>query len=351
MGKYDCAVCGRNVRSIPPNERRWAAGHWFCSHSCWLDYESRASRKGVTSKPKRRHKWRRRAGWTVGIIVALFIGLLITAAFVPAPSTNPTASKASAATGGAIHVGTYQVVINVKTPVPEVQSAVYQIRTFDQQSGTFTGRGKTGAYPFYSLTGKVSGSSIKLHVVGLGSGAVAEEKGAILANGGARGTFTESYGYSGTWTMTPPSAAARGTRLRPIPFGSSALVVGGQWRMKINSVTRNANKDFKQQPSPGARFVVVSATAKYVGGGSTQTYTLGVQMHLIGKHGASYQANEGCYPPRRIDREASVFSGRSITGQACFEIATNDVSTLRLYVGDSTFGNAPEADSVWFALT
>ena len=49
-----------------------------------------------------------------------------------------------------------------------------------------------------------------------------------------------------------------------------------------------------------------------------------------------------------IEMDEAIFSGRSLHGNVCFQVAKNDVSSLRLYV-EPTYeqGDVP---SVWFAL-
>lgn len=73
-----CAVCGRNLREA--DEPRRDGKRWFCSQSCFLQAAS-----STQTKWKSRPKWRRRIGWTAGVIVALFVGLIALGAAIGAP--------------------------------------------------------------------------------------------------------------------------------------------------------------------------------------------------------------------------------------------------------------------------
>lgn len=86
-----CANCGRSLRDV--DEPRRQGKHWFCSQSCFLQAES--SGGGTKWKPRRR--WRRRVGWTVGIVVVLFIGLIVLGAIVGTKKTTPKANQVNSA--------------------------------------------------------------------------------------------------------------------------------------------------------------------------------------------------------------------------------------------------------------
>jgi hypothetical protein len=49
--------------------------------------------------------------------------------------------------------------------------------------------------------------------------------------------------------------------------------------------------------------------------------------------------------------DSDVFSGRTVRGNVCFEIASNDAGSLRLYVDPpSTLSGRPLDKRAWFAL-
>lgn len=244
--RHQCASCGRDVRDIPDSVRRFEAGSWYCSQSCFLAYESSASRSSIRARTPKRRSWRRKLGLTLGGILGVLVILAVIGALVGGPSTSTTASTR------------------------------------------------------------------KLH-------------------------------------RTRPNHPRLGTPLRPVPQGRTALVYDRKWSMKVDVFRRNANDFVSHHPAPGAQLVLVTLTMKYLGGGSAGSETLNLDLHLIGKHEASYSANDGCYPPRMVNRQQAVFSQQSISGNACFEVAKNDLSSLRLYVGQTRDGK-PTVGSTWFAL-
>src|SRR5690242_7105533 len=89
--RSECANCGRDVRSLPDTERRFEDGRWFCSQSCFLAHESSAARNISPRKPTRpRRKWRRRLGWTLGVVMLVFAGLAALGAVVAPPEGETT---------------------------------------------------------------------------------------------------------------------------------------------------------------------------------------------------------------------------------------------------------------------
>jgi hypothetical protein len=144
------------------------------------------------------------------------------------------------------------------------------------------------------------------------------------------------------------------TRVRPIPLGRSAAV-GGGWYLRIMAVDWNAQAEIDAVPNqiqyrspvpPQAREVMLAVAYSYRGGGqSNATVDFADRVFAIGKHKAPYSWASGlnaCGPGSVIlpapdaqvdvEREANLFSGTTISGHICFEVAANDVSTLRLYV-------------------
>jgi len=155
-------------------------------------------------------------------------------------------------------------------------------------------------------------------------------------------------------TFVPP-----GDRLNPYPLGTSVLVAEG-WRLKVNSAIINADTqveavtdqygDHLNPPPPaGAQYTLVNATMTYVGGGSSgvAAYVLGYAV-IKGAGNAGYAPDWQCTPPSPdLGAVGDIYSGQSATGNLCYEIASNDASTLLL----SALGTNGQADqTVWFAL-
>jgi hypothetical protein len=94
---------------------------------------------------------------------------------------------------------------------------------------------------------------------------------------------------------------------------------------------------------------MVGISLEYIGGGSMSFTNIGPRIHVIGKHNAPYDTY--CTPPHAINGSGlneHVFSGHTLTGNLCFEVAKNDVTTLRLYVDPLNYPT--RGNRVWFAL-
>jgi hypothetical protein len=48
--------------------------------------------------------------------------------------------------------------------------------------------------------------------------------------------------------------------------------------------------------------------------------------------------------------DKQVFSGHGLSGNICFEIASNDASSLRLYLDPTYSSSSADGGRVWFAL-
>ena len=99
---------------------------------------------------------------------------------------------------------------------------------------------------------------------------------------------------------------------------------------------------------------MIGVSLRYLGAGSSSTES--VVIIAIGSHDAAY-------PGQDCDRSGLVeglvvFSGQAATGKVCFVIASNDATTLRLFVKTTpnTFQRSPSllnpniGKTVWFAL-
>lgn len=153
---------------------------------------------------------------------------------------------------------------------------------------------------------------------------------------------------------------APGTQANPIQVGHAWPVRDG-WRMKVGSVTANANAQvlaaannasFAQVP-PGAQDFMVSISATYTGGGSGDLSTgLVGLVETVGAHNAIYDTNTTPCPgsawpsPSLQNTEQQVFSGQSVTGNVCYLIAANDAASLVMFV----YSGANDQNRIWFAL-
>jgi hypothetical protein len=110
---------------------------------------------------------------------------------------------------------------------------------------------------------------------------------------------------------------------------------------------------------------MVALSARYVGGGKslfggTDLPSVTKRIKAVGIHRAEYDLQSGlnrCGPfdvhlpkPDLQANQSDVFSGRTVRGNVCFEIASNDATTLRLYVEPPTSFSGKTGNGVWFAL-
>ena len=141
-----------------------------------------------------------------------------------------------------------------------------------------------------------------------------------------------------------------GNHLNPYPIGTAVTTSGG-WRVKVNSATIDATAEVEavhNQPPPpaGAQYSLVNLTMTSVGGGSADLGDfLSSQQQM---QGSAKYTPDACEPPQPdLGTVGQVSSGTTVTGNLCYEIATNDAPTLML-TGYVETGNGDR--QVWFAL-
>jgi Divergent InlB B-repeat domain len=143
-------------------------------------------------------------------------------------------------------------------------------------------------------------------------------------------------------TFAPPGS----TRANPIPLGQTAPIADG-FRLKVVSATPDAQLSV---PAPvGAQNFVVLLTATYDGGGKGGLLPLINNLDARGTHNATYTTYEnGCHaplpPPTLGESGFDIFSGQSVTGNICWQIARNDATSLVLFIGSGF------THTTWFAL-
>ena len=191
-------------------------------------------------------------------------------------------------------------------------------------------------------------------------------------------------------TEEPQNGSSGDGRDDATPLGQSAAV-GGGWRLRVLRVTPNANRlvvaaeskrmeghsvgqaaprlcdpDYpcSTPPPKGAQDFMVLVSLTYAGGGKDSVDAIVSNgIHVIGAHNVSYDVNSySCgdvWPTPSLQYVDTIYSGRTVRGNICFQIAANDASSLKLYTGpplDAPSGNyfidLPEGmkERVWFAL-
>lgn len=136
------------------------------------------------------------------------------------------------------------------------------------------------------------------------------------------------------------------TSANPIPLGHGVRFKDG-WVVRVVSTTIDATAEIvalsgNSPPAPGAQYALLNLSATYEGAGSS---ALGEnRFEAVGSHNFSY---DYCYqglPPPVLPLYATVFSGQTVAGNICYEIASEDADVvhLRAYGGSGAY--------VWFAL-
>jgi hypothetical protein len=156
------------------------------------------------------------------------------------------------------------------------------------------------------------------------------------------------------------SHGALGSRTHPVPIGRAFSIAGG-WRLKVVSVIPNATQAIlavrdtgggaNVAPPHGAQDFLVLVEATYTAGGSGNPASLDDSLEAEGAHNALYtDGNNGCgalpSPPAFGDSYSDVFSGQTVRGHVCWQIASNDAASLKLDA-------VPEPGAqggIWFAL-
>jgi hypothetical protein len=145
-----------------------------------------------------------------------------------------------------------------------------------------------------------------------------------------------------TEKFLPPGS----TSANPIPFGHS-FAFGDGWSFAVRSVTMDATAQIvaipgNAPPPPGAQYTMLNVTATYAGRGHSSfddSHGLGV----IGAQNVAYGSCSQQLPPPTFDPYRDVYSGTIISGNVCFQIASNDADSL-LFFSDSYNSRT------WFAL-
>jgi hypothetical protein len=125
-----------------------------------------------------------------------------------------------------------------------------------------------------------------------------------------------------------------------VPLGHTADI-GGQWTLQVDSARCTAAGS--QQ---AARLVTLSVVLGYRGSGESVAPLDQERLPYVeGRHNALYQW-QSC-GGNDLERQGALgggirmFSGAQQHAQMCFEVAANDVSTLRLHLRRVPFSGSP----------
>ncbi len=191
----------------------------------------------------------------------------------------------------------------------------------------------------------------------------------LIASLAGYGTKSKSNNSVGQQHQAVASVSHRNTQDNPVPLHANGGAYDG-WQLRITSVTPKAVSLLGTQtqtvPVHGQEFMV-SVSARFSGGGHTAVRDLFRRMYVLGSHNVFYLADSGdlncsTTPPKHQEHvsrplnEATrdVFPATTVKGHLCFQIATNDVASLVLYVDPPGCNKSKTTDTctrhVWFAL-
>ena len=138
-------------------------------------------------------------------------------------------------------------------------------------------------------------------------------------------------------TPTPtPKPPVQGTRENPIALGKE-VALGDGWRMKVDSANPDATAaildydSFNDPPVAGRQYFLVHVTVTFTGQGS-DIFEGSFRLRAVGAAALGYSGFEnGCGDIPDELSENEVFTGGTISGNACWEVRSNDAASLVLY--------------------
>jgi hypothetical protein len=182
-----------------------------------------------------------------------------------------------------------------------------------------------------------------------------DRSGLLLAVSSGPGSEPVFYSFTarGSNEVTPPepppapSGGGPGTRGTPILLGEAADV-GGSWLVRVDRVTRHAERDlvgsnpFNEPPVNGA-FTLAEITAVYTGPGESDA--LDMRFNAVGVNNVGY-SSAGCAAaePNPFPGSTTISTRGVLTGQVCFDVEPEDADALVLYARGT-----PDALPVFFS--
>ena len=118
----------------------------------------------------------------------------------------------------------------------------------------------------------------------------------------------------------------------------------------VLAVTDSAGNHVNQPPPRGVQDFLVGLSVTYTGAGSGDISSLVNSLQTLGSHNVAYDVRDnpcGLLPPLDLAGAGpvEVRSGDTVTGNVCFQIASNDARSLLLHAGDLLLKT-----DFWFAL-
>jgi hypothetical protein len=151
--------------------------------------------------------------------------------------------------------------------------------------------------------------------------------------------------------------------LNPYPLGTTSPRLYDGWRIRVNSASLNADSQVEAvvdpstglpanpPPPAGSQYALVNVTVTFLRRGSHRLDSyVANQMQAERPDGENlygYRADVTCETPLLNLRSVPyIYSGQSLTGNICYEIASQDAGILEMTGGFTQWPN----QLVWFAL-
>jgi hypothetical protein len=154
-------------------------------------------------------------------------------------------------------------------------------------------------------------------------------------------------------TTAAPSTRRRGTRAHPYaPRRLEPVPEGQGWKLRVNGWTPDATahvlaaNPHNRRPADGRQYVLVDVTLSNPGPAAASPFSA-ARLRLAGRANGLYRDGTGCVVPDALDLFRRVTPGRRASGNVCFEVASEDVSSLVLLCEPRVSLTVPQ---VFFAL-
>lgn len=156
-------------------------------------------------------------------------------------------------------------------------------------------------------------------------------------------------GVTDSTAVETTEAGGPGSREEPMPLGQAAQI--GQWQVKVVSVDPDAtglitSDEWSDPPQAGNQYVLVTLEATYTGSESA-SFWADMTYSFVGSKGNTFGEPKGfAVSPSPIFEAGEAFSGASITGDALFEVASDQVVGGVIMIEEFTY----EGERVFFAI-
>ena len=146
-------------------------------------------------------------------------------------------------------------------------------------------------------------------------------------------------------SATSTDDVSKSASMASVPLGSSAIV--DDWEITISRFRPSASRTIKQEnqfnaePSAGGQYAMVYVNAKNLGN-EKRSFSTG-NLHLEGSSGQDYDQPFALVIPDAFSAEA--FPGATAKGNIVFDVATQDINSVKLY-----YSGAWSSDKTYFDL-